>query len=463
MRVFNLALLLALALCVVVAVADEDVEVIEVDGDGSNDKAAEPDLLPGYFETAGITFPGARVKDRASRGGRRGVVATRDIAEGEVVFEAHVNQLISMGRISRHEDLAKVLAGSDISPTVGLAVLLVYEKYKLGKDSEIYAYVQSLPSAFGGVQYWGEDELKSLSGSPLLGEAQKRSVATSDDYKKLAKMIVEDNGVMTEEEFSFNHFAWAVSTVFSRSLLLSVSENEASVPVLLPGFGEFDLTVENASSIQLDNETIVISSFSGAKSGASIFVNNGMKGNDNLLLNHGTFIEGNPYDSVPIAIRMSSDDPLYGVKERMLRTIGVSASTTFRLAKSNNGTVPSGLVRALRVQLLRGKELDRFNVIRSGNAPVSLYNEALVYRTLLMACEQMLKMYPTTLSQDDAELKEIASAAKDEELKATRPLVGILHRRMEKQILLRTKIWVYEQWSSILSIDGGLSQYLEHY
>ena len=80
-----------------------------------------------------------------------------------------------------------------------------------------------------------------------------------------------------------------------------------------------------------------------------------------------------------------------------------------------------------------------------------------------MACEQMLKMYPTTLSQDDAELKEIASAAKDEELKATRPLVGILHRRMEKQILLRTKIWVYEQWSSILSIDGGLSQYLEHY
>ena len=60
-------------------------------------------------------------------------------------------------------------------------------------------------------------------------------------------------------------------------------------------------------------------------------------------------------------------------------------------------------------------------------------------------------------------VKKIASAAKDEELKATRPLVGILHRRMEKQVLLRTKIWVYEQWSSVLTNEEGLTKYLEHY
>jgi len=444
-------------------IADDDVEVIEVDGDGSSEKSNVPDLLPGFFETAGIKFLGGRVNDRKSRGGRRGIVATKDIAEGEVVFESNVKNLVSMGRISFHQDLAKVVSGSDITPTVGLAVLLVYERFKLGKNSEIYGYIESLPSAFGGVQYWSEDELKSLEGSPLLAEAQKRSVATSEDYQKLKKMIVDEGAVMTEEEFSFSNFAWAIATVFSRSLLLSVSENEASIPVLLPGFGEFDLTVENASSVELRNDTIVITSLSGVKAGAPIFVNNGMKGNENLLLNHGTFIEGNPYDTVPLAIRMSSDDALYDVKERMLRTIGVSPMTTFRLARADNGTVPSGLIRALRIQLLRGKELDRFNIIRSGTAPVSLYNEALVYRTLLMACEQMLKLYPTTLMEDDEELKKIASAAKDEELQATRPLVGILHRRMEKQVLLRTKIWVYEQWSSILTNDGGLTQYLEHY
>ena len=34
-------------------------------------------------------------------------------------------------------------------------------------------------------------------------------------------------------------------------------------------------------------------------------------------------------------------------------------------------------------------------------------------------------------------LRKFAEGAKDGEIKATRPIVGILHRRMEKQTLLR--------------------------
>ena len=60
------------------------------------------------------------------------------------------------------------------------------------------------------------------------------------------------------------------------------------------------------------------------------------------------------------------------------------------------------------------------------------------------------------------ELRKFAEGAKDGEIKATRPIVGILHRRMEKQTLLRTKIWIYETWTRLLT-EGDMTDYLEHY
>lgn len=267
---------------------------------------------------------------------------------------------------------------------------------------------------------------------------------------------------MTEEEFSFEHFSWAVGNVFARSLLLSIEDTGSMVPVLLPGFDEFELSVQNASQVKLVNDSVIITSLLGAKAGANIVVNNGNKGNDGLLLNHGTYVEGNPFDGVPMNIRMSREDPLYDTKEKMIRTLGMNVEQKFRLMANANGTVPSYMMRSLRIQLMRFKELDRFGVVARENKPVSLYNEAQVYKTILLACDEMLKSYPTNITTDDAELRKFAESAKDGEVRATRSIVGVLQRRMEKQTLLRTKIWVYESWTKLLT-EGDMSDYLEHY
>ena len=76
-----------------------------------------------------------------------------------------------MGGIQKYPDLTKALSGLDITATVGLSVLLAYERYHIGESSQYYKYLMSLPQAFGTVQYWQEDELKTLIGSPLLSEA----------------------------------------------------------------------------------------------------------------------------------------------------------------------------------------------------------------------------------------------------------------------------------------------------
>merc|ERR1740138_1850844 len=200
-----------------------------------------------------------------------------------------------------------------VSTTVGLAVLLTYEHYHMGEASKYHKYLASLPKGFGTVQYWQEEEL------------------------------------------SFKHFSWAVGNVFARSLLLSIEDTGSMVPVLLPGFDEFELTIQNASKITLENDTVVLKSLTGAKAGNSLFVNNGYKGNDGLLLNHGTYVESNPYDGVPMNIRMSRDDPLYDTKDKMIKTLGMNVDTPFRLMANANGTVPAAMLRSLRVQLMRFK------------------------------------------------------------------------------------------------------------
>ena len=59
-------------------------------------------------------------------------------------------------------------------------------------------------------------------------------------------------------------------------------------------------------------------------------------------------------------IRMSRDDPLYDTKEKMIKTLGMEVDTPFRLMANANGTVPAAMLRSLRVQLMRFKEMDRF-------------------------------------------------------------------------------------------------------
>ena len=100
----------------------------------------------------------------------------------------------------------------------------------------------------------------------------------------------------------------------------------------------------------------------------------------------------------------------------MIKTLGMNVDTPFRLMANANGTVPAAMLRSLRVQLMRFKEMDRFGALARQNKPISLYNEVQVFKTILLACDEMLKGYPTNITADDAELRKFAEGAKDGEI-----------------------------------------------
>ena len=124
------------------------------DDDGSSSVALTPDMLPEYYNDIGLQLlNGAELKDRVSQGGRRGVKATQDIAPNSEVMRVPITSIISMGGIQKYPELTKALSGLDITATVGLSVLLAYERYHIGESSQYYKY-DVITQAFGTVRHW---------------------------------------------------------------------------------------------------------------------------------------------------------------------------------------------------------------------------------------------------------------------------------------------------------------------
>ena len=73
---------------------------------------------------------------------------------------------------------------------------------------------------------------------------------------------------------------------------------------------------------------------------------------------------------------MSKDDPLYGIKENMIKSLGMTVEQEFRLMANGNGTVPANMLRSLRIQLMRFKEVDRFGASKEEQACFSVQRSA---------------------------------------------------------------------------------------
>ena len=106
------------------------------------------------------------------------------------------------------------------------------------------------------------------------------------------------------------------------------------------------------------------------------------------------------------------------------------------------------LCLALRVQLLKPSELDRYTKIFAGKR-ISLENELDVMRQLVAACDTLLKMYPTTALEDQKQLQD-AKAFGALSPRAQTALVLVFG---EKRVLHRTVELISHAWSLLL-VEG---------
>lgn len=99
---------------------------------------------------------------------------------------------------------------------------------------------------------------------------------------------------------------------------------------------------------------------------------------------------------------LNEDDPFYEAKSKVLTVNNQPPSQLYYLRYES---IPSDLLRALRVQLLKPSELDFYGKIFEGKR-VSLENELDVLRQLVAACDTLLKQYPQTAIEDQKVIQD---------------------------------------------------------
>lgn len=95
----------------------------------------------------------------------------------------------------------------------------------------------------------------------------------------------------------------------------------------------------------------------------------------------------------------------------------------------------------MRIQALKPSEFDSYTKAFQGR-PISLRNELEVYRTLMLACQNLVKRYPTTLQQD-------AELLGKEDLSSN--MRNAIHlRKGEKETLILTMNYIARLWDDFL-------------
>ena len=79
------------------------------------------------------------------------------------------------------------------------------------------------------------------------------------------------------------------------------------------------------------------------------------------MVDYGQFVQGNPFTSVPLGVRIGDDDVIADLKVRALQRLDHTYGEQFVLSAVENGQPPADLLRTMRILFL---DLHEFNLAR---------------------------------------------------------------------------------------------------
>jgi hypothetical protein len=362
------------------------------------------------------------------------LVATEDIAAGELMLSVPFKFLISP-KTAGDGSLGPALKEIALPNSIVLTLFLIAEK--TDPNSFYQPWLSVLPEKVPSSLYFNEEEMAELEGSMMHSITQQRRQVLANEYKEVMQILsVNHSALFPADKFTEEQYTWATSIVASRSI--TVNAGNVTVPVIVPfaDLATHNHMMNTSYDFDADNNFKVVTHTPVNKS-QPVQISIGGRSNSQLLLSHGLTLDNNDYDQVQLNVRVSSDDPFESVKKSMLKNQGMGDDTTFVISKLG---LSKGLLAAMRIQALRPAEFERYVRAFRGQ-PVSLRNELEVYRTLVMACQELLKRYKTSYQEDVELLKtELAPNKRN----------AVIMRKGEKETLLLTIDLVARMWDQFL-------------
>ncbi|XP_035679503.1 SET domain-containing protein 4-like [Branchiostoma floridae] len=238
------------------------------------------------------------------------MMATKALKHEELMLVIPQRLLITMDAIM-DSYIAPYIERADprLTPTQALAVFLMCEKYRREK-SFWRPYIDILPEEYSCPTFFTEDDFRLLPNS-LRGKAKAKKYECHKEYKELAPFfkMLADLFPDQEDAFNFKDFKWAWSAIKTRALDVPIGREscrhlrdaeDTPTPTMFPLVDSINHAAQakirhryNEKSRCLESRTETV-----YRRHAEVMNSYGRADNDNLLLEFGFVVPGNPEDTV---------------------------------------------------------------------------------------------------------------------------------------------------------------------
>ncbi|KAJ1451368.1 hypothetical protein M885DRAFT_499616 [Pelagophyceae sp. CCMP2097] len=225
----------------------------------------------------------------------RGVHATRDIGEDEVVIQVPLKCLVTV-EMGKETAPGRAVLDAELDLDAPKHVFLMLFLLVDRKDPASFfsPYYDMLPATLSNMPvFWNQEELNALQGSPLLAQIDERRKAIKADYAAICGAWAPFAGLATLEEFM-----WARMCGFPlfRPLFRPLFPTHNLGPLTkVPYADMLNHYRPRETKWAFDNarRAFTITALQGIGSGAQIYDSYGQKCNHRFLLNYGFSVERN--------------------------------------------------------------------------------------------------------------------------------------------------------------------------
>eukprot|EP01112_Ceratiomyxa_fruticulosa_P015287 TRINITY_DN446_c0_g5_i1.p1 TRINITY_DN446_c0_g5~~TRINITY_DN446_c0_g5_i1.p1 ORF type:complete len:423 (-),score=99.30 TRINITY_DN446_c0_g5_i1:18-1250(-) len=265
------------------------------------------------------------------RGEGRGLIAKRDIDEGEVILSMPQRFLMcydlafESGRLG--EILKQCIKERAVFITCSAVVLLVHFLYEhmVNKDSFWKSYFPVLPKCYHNSSSFTDKLMEMLQNNSHIQEAKRlREEANTLYFHSLISFINYANEHLGNDFWprdlipSFEQFLWGWQTLqtrgcyFEADFKLNASSDKTGLPIkssadnccLIPfiDFANHSPHVDCSAGFNKETNCYEIRTHTPFKKGEQVFISYGKHGNSTLLHFYGFVTSPNPFDSICLDI-----------------------------------------------------------------------------------------------------------------------------------------------------------------
>ncbi|XP_055544926.1 actin-histidine N-methyltransferase [Wyeomyia smithii] len=394
----------------------------------------------------GCGFDGVKISEFS--GFELGLEATRDFIIGEPFVTVPRKLIFSVTADSKIPDIMKdipVMMVQNLSNLM-LALLLIVERFQ--PNSVWKPYLDVLPDRYSTVLYFSPADMAELKGTSAFGPAMNQCKNIARQYGFIKKFI-QTKTALLKDNFTYDLYCWAASTVMTRQNLIPVNlaENDAlnavsgstsvtngstaeAAPVAgsiedsnaAIGTGEFgtspmlipfwdmanhvngEITTGYNELLQ-QVESLALKDF---RKGEQIFIHYGSRNNADFLVHNGFVYPDNANSNVSLQLGLNTTDELFEQRKQLLEVLKLPTTGEFTINRGPAFISPEllGFARVFNMtkdQLahwIEQKEVDTVQLLDSSYKLEGDLQQK-VWKFLSIRLQLMLRMSGTTLEQDE--------------------------------------------------------------